>query len=590
MGVLRKLLIVAAALVLAAAGWLWWNRVVKVDMAAYVPGDSLVYVEANDLPRVLNGLTSTAAWRELAPAGRVRTDYERAVKLGGFAAATGIGPGDWVVLARAQLAVAVLGFDAAAEPDATLKFKPRVALVAETHTSEWRVRGVAEKLVGDFARRSFNARDVKRGETDGAHFLTWSDPNGSRRSLVAAVSGSVLVIGNDEAAVRSCLAVRRGERPSLAGNEQLKLMRERLGAGESLAFGFAPAGSPAKIVEVFAPAFVPGFSPDQRMQSSMATFLPQLANRVVGDLGWSSHAAGGAVEDRYFISLPEGMGVRLSGPFTPHPNRDFGAGAYLPLETYQVSRYSFLDPAVTWRGLNAALSSRLSVFQATSITFLLEALIEPYGVNDPPEFFKAAGSEVVTASLDRTSENKVFIVSVRQRASLLAQVRDVLGASPRSEKLGGEELLISNDDDGRAAFVSGDYLLMGAEEDVRRCLSARAAGRTLKDARSFPPSSSNLFPETPFVTSVAADEEHARAVVDHVAGKRGTHPSGAPGPEPSPFTYSLSQTRLTPEGFEKKTRSSFGLIGELIERLSHTGEGTPTGSGQARYVEGKQTP
>ena len=64
-----------------------------------------------------------------------------------IAAATGIGPGDWVVLARAQLAVAVLGFDAAAEPDATLKFKPRVALVAETHTSEWRVRGVAEKLV-----------------------------------------------------------------------------------------------------------------------------------------------------------------------------------------------------------------------------------------------------------------------------------------------------------------------------------------------------------------------------------------------------------------------------------------------------------
>ncbi|HEX6623616.1 MAG TPA: hypothetical protein VF064_07875, partial [Pyrinomonadaceae bacterium] len=319
MGVLRKLLIVAAALVLAAVGWLWWNRVVKVDMAAYVPGDSLIYVEANDLPRVLDGLTSTSAWRELAPAGRVRTDYERGVKLSGFAAATGIGPGDWVVLARAQLAVAVLGFDAAAEPDATLKFKPRLALVAETHTSEWRVRGVAEKLIGDFARRSFNAQDVKRAETDGAHFLTWSDPNGSRRSLVAAVSGSVLVIGNDEAAVRSCLAVRRGERPSLAGNEQLKLMRERLGAGESMAFGFAPAGSPAKIVEVFAPAFVPGFSPDQRMQSSMATFLPQLANRVVGDLGWSSKAADGAVEDRYFISLPEGMGGRLAGPFTPHP-------------------------------------------------------------------------------------------------------------------------------------------------------------------------------------------------------------------------------------------------------------------------------
>lgn len=576
MGIFRKSLIVAAVLVVGGAGWLWWNRAEKVDMAAYVPGDSIIYVEANDLPRVLEGLTGTDAWRSLAPAGGVRTDYERAVKYNRLAAATGVGPGEWVVLSRAQVALTVLGFDAVERPDAILKLTPRVALVAETHTSEWRVRGVAEKLVGDFARRAFGAQEVKRSEVDGAHFLTWSDPNGARRTLVAAVSGSLLVVGNDEAAVRSCLSVRRGDRPSLAGNGQLEAMRERLAAGDAMAFGFAPAGSAAKLVEVFAPVFVSDFSPDPQVQSFMASFLPQLTNQLVGDIGWSSRAAGGGVEDRYFITLAEGLGGRLSAPFAPHANQEFGAGAYLPRETYQVSRYSFADPAAMWRGLNAAISSRVSAFHAAYVTDALDALLKPYGVREPPEFFKAAGSEMVTASLDETSEDKVLVVSARERGPLLARARAALGASPRAEKVGGEEMLIANEG-GRAASLAGDYLITGGEEDVRRCLLARAAARTLREAPSFPAASQALFAEAPFVTSVASDRAQARAVVDHLAGRRGPHLAGESDQRPSHPPYSLTQTRLTPEGFDKKTRSSFGVLGEMIERLSHAGAEAPAG-------------
>lgn len=570
---MRKFIIVLAALLIIAAIWVWWNRPVKVDMTAYVPGDSLVYIEVNDLPRVLAGLTSIAAWRELSPKAGVTTDYDRLLKFSGLAATTGVGKSEWVVLARSQVALVMLGFDAVEKPDAVLKLTPRVALVAETHTSEWRVRNVAEKFIGDFARRSFNSQQVERSEIDGAQFLSWSEPSGTKRKLVAAITGSVLIIGNDEGAVRDCLAVKRGARPSLAGNERLNLMRERLGARDSLTFGFASAGSLTKFVEVFSQTVVTDVSPNPQIQSILANLLPQLAKRIVVEVGWSSRVLNGVMEDEFFMTIPDSLSERLSASLRPEPQPRFGASAYLPQETYQVSRYSFADPALAWKGLNAALASQVSAFEATFIVLGLEALLKPYGVKEPSEFFKATGSEIVTARLNQSSEGKVLIVSVRERGVLREEVRKVLGGMPRAEKVGAEEMLISTDDEQRAASFAGNYLIMGDEDDVRRCLVSHAANKALNDTQSSPFTTPSLFPEPAFVSTNTADDEQVRAVVHHLAGKGGTRHGAALEQSTEHRPYSSSQTRLAPEGFNKKTRSSFGLLGEMIERLSHLGAG-----------------
>ncbi|HEX8748256.1 MAG TPA: hypothetical protein VF717_13865, partial [Pyrinomonadaceae bacterium] len=60
---LRKLIAFAIALVVVAALWLWWNRPQRVDMAGYVPADVLVYLEANNLPEIVQGLSRTDAWK-----------------------------------------------------------------------------------------------------------------------------------------------------------------------------------------------------------------------------------------------------------------------------------------------------------------------------------------------------------------------------------------------------------------------------------------------------------------------------------------------------------------------------------------------
>ncbi|PYS97886.1 MAG: hypothetical protein DMF65_10695 [Acidobacteria bacterium] len=570
MRIIRGALIFICLLAAFVFAWLWWTRPVRVDMAAYVPADSIVYIEADSLQNIFDAVTSTDDWKELAPAAGVEIKRGSGDWLTSFMSFTGMGPSDAVVLSRAQIAVAVLGFEAVEESDGALNYKPRAALVAETHTSEWRVKSAVEKLVGDFARRSFGAGVVERKEVDGVPFFVWAEQGGEHRKIVAAVYESVVVVGKDESVVQACLDVRRGARPGLADNEQLKEMRVRLSSDGALAFGFAPQGSAAKVVEVFAPAFVGGVSQDTKVQSLLATVLPQMINQTLGSVGWSSRAAGGRIEDHYFLALPGDMQQRLQTPLAPSDTQGGGAAGLLPQETHQFTRYDFRSPEAAWRGLGAVLSTQVDVSRATLITLALEALLKPYGVEHPRDFLRACGAEVATATLDATSEGKVLVASVRDRDALLAQVRAHLGRAARTVRVGDAELLVSTDPELGAASFVGDYLVMGSEDDVRRCVAAHAARRTLQDTAAFKASAQNFFDGPTFALTLTDDRDSAHSVFNYLARRGDAHASdqGALEDALARRGYSVGETRLADGGFEKKTRSAFGLFGEIVTRFA----------------------
>ena len=569
----RRAFIVLLLLAAAVLAWLWLTRPTKVDMAAYVPADSIVYIEADSLPALFDGVTSTDAWRELSRAAGVETNQAQSSWLTGFVSFTGIGPSDAVVLSRAQVAVAVLGFEAAEESDTTLRFSPRAALVAETHTSEWRVRAAVEKLAGDFARRSFGAASVERKEVDGVQFVTWVSQADAHRKIVTAVDESEALLGNDEATVRACLDVKRGTRPSLAANEQLKETRERLGGEDALAFGFAPQGSAAKMVEVFAPAFVGGVSSESKLQSLLATVLPQLTSQMLGGAGWSAHVAGGGIEDKYFLALPGDMARRLQAPLAPAPAREDGITEVVPSETYQLTRYDLRSPEDAWRGLGAALSAQVDVSRATFITLALEALVKPYGVEHPREFLRACGTELATAKLDAESEGKLLIVKVGDQEALREQVLARLGRGAHSERMGRNELIVGADpDDGAAAFLSpypvATYLVMGSEADVRRCVDALQPGKSLRGVAI--PTAPEFSDGQSFARTRTDEREATGSVIEYFArgGTRRAPDQAALEQALSRRGYSVSETRLAEGGFEKRTRSAFGLFGEAIKRFS----------------------
>src|SRR5205823_629898 len=134
--------------------------------------------------------------------------------------------------------------------------------------------------------RGYGETRVERKTSGDAALTIWSNPRGGL-PIVAAVAGSVAIIGNDEATVQACLAVRRGERLALTSDPQLAEMRERMRADAALAFGYVPPPGARRLLALAVVAYAGRFADDQRAQSAAAILLPQLANRLLGGAAWS---------------------------------------------------------------------------------------------------------------------------------------------------------------------------------------------------------------------------------------------------------------------------------------------------------------
>ena len=567
----RPLLLAVVAIIVLALVWLWWNRPQKVEMASYVPADSLVYLEANSLPLIAEGIVSTDAWRLLAPPAGIGSGLGRIGWLSRLAAWSGIGSAEAVVLSRAQVAVTVLGLDAAEEGE-TLKLKPRYALVVETHTGEARTRTAVEKRIGDFARRAYTDPRVESKEIEGVKLTTWSSPE-SERHIIAAVTGSLAVISNDELTVQACLAVRRGERPSLAGNTQMEEMRRRVGNRETVAFGYVSPVGAAKLLEVAATIYFTQATQDSQILSLIASMLPQLAGKTLGSVGWSARFDGGLVQDHYFLSLQGGVAARLDEALASPPATDGSANELLPSGTYSLSRYSLRDPASAWRSFNVALSVQVDYLSSIVIRPFLQSLLKPYGIDEPEVFLRAVGNEILTARLDDTGASTVTIVQVRDEKALREFAANRLGANPRTERVGDAELLISTDEErGAASFIAG-HLMIGAETHIRRCLEARSEGRNLAAVEAFQRASRLASSTNPaFAVTYTDDTSPAYAFISAIAAQRGARSQAGNNADLEralrQLTYAVSETRLIEGGFEKKTHSSFGQFGTLAAQFA----------------------
>lgn len=566
---LRVILLIVVLLSLMSALWLWWNRPQRVDMAAYVPADTLIYLEANSLPDILTALTSTDAWRSLAPPVGLEANYNGLVRASRLAAWTGLGTAEAVVLSRAQMAVAVVSMEAEEEPNLSLHIRPRLALVVETHTGEARAEKAVLKLIGDFARRNYGEPKIEQDARGDATIISWVASAGGKK-IIAALAGSSVIIANDDAALQACLAVRRGEKPSLADDAQLAEMRARVGSADALAFGYVPQAGAPKLTQLAALVLAGRSNAGAREQSGLAILVPQLADRVLGGAAWASRLAGPQIEDFYFFAVPSEIATRLAVALeSTAPARSVEAGDFLPAGAYQLTRYAFPEPAEAWGGFNAVISSQLDPTVAPFAVSYLGKMLRPFGVSAPREFLRMVGPEVATARLDEEGEGLMMIAEVRDEAGLREQLRKQFGAGVRATRVGGAEMFASKNPEPEAAALVSGYVFVGDEESVRTALEARASGKTLGATEAFHRALVAATPDkpTPIVT-FTDDREAARRVVSALAPLRGvrakTGDANAFARALAARPYAVSETRLAADGIERLTRSSFGQFGPLV--------------------------
>src|SRR6185295_5201770 len=231
---LRPLLALGLLVFVLVAVWLWWSLPAKVDMANYAPADSMVYVEFNNPAAVVQAIQHSSLWQAAAPITQSKPPSQNRVAT--TAARAGLGPLPAVLFARAQVALAMIGLNTFEEADNSLKVRPEFALIVETHTSKWRVKPAAVEAIKQLANFNYGASMCTERSAD-ADYIECS-VSGSERKIIAAIDGTLVVIGNSDNAVRSCLEARRGVRPNLHSDPEIVKVRASVSTEKTLGFGY----------------------------------------------------------------------------------------------------------------------------------------------------------------------------------------------------------------------------------------------------------------------------------------------------------------------------------------------------------------
>jgi hypothetical protein len=566
--IMRRLLrwfTIVLLIVLIALLWVWWNRPRTVDLTSYAPADSLVYLESNSLVDLATAVRHTNAWQKLAPYYGLKSDRWQDRWLNYIARATGIGSAQNVIASRAQVAFVMLDLTHNVSGE-TLEYKSHEALIVETHTSPSRMKPVIERYVGDLARRTYGQPKLERIQKDDREFLIWTSPDGARK-LIVSFDGTVAIISNDEQSVRACLAAHGGQRPSLAHQPELEDMRVRMRSSEALAFGYVPSTKAPNLFVQTIPIFFVGMP--EVLQALVTVSTP----RIVGTIGWSAHAFEGGIEDDYFIALKPPLVPRLRPAFASSAMQRPDSWAFLPDDTHSVSNYNLNNPGAAWEALKAALASQVEFLTAAGLGKLEARAFESYGIDQPDTFLKSIKSEVLTARLDASSERAVVIARVADETALRQFVARRFGPKAITERIEKDELTTTADGHLSAAFA-GNYFLLGPREELRRCLLARARQATPASSSADMKRVDHFSSATnePAVVTYTRDDERARDFASTLSALGGHGPAPGNSPEMkrtlSALPHAETESRLVPEGLERRTWSPFGLFATLVSFLS----------------------
>lgn len=547
-----RLLLLTALLILVSLGsWLWWVGPRPVDMATYAPADSLLFLESNNPADVLETLTKTEAWKLVESLAGKQNYLNGGSWVRKFVRWTGIGPTNSVIFMRAQVAVVVtnLGVE---QGDETLTVKPEGALLVDTHTSAGRSKPEVEQALKKFAEAAYGQPTQRRTTIDGHEFIEWLAPSGSRK-VVATISGTLVIVGNTEAAVQKVLAVALGRQQSLKDDEELHRLRADLQAEHGLAFGYVPAANSARLLSVAVPMLL-GRAPDN---NEFERLIGSSSAKIVASLGWSSFAVMSGIEDRYRINLQPAVVAKLKESFSCQ-QPDSTSQPVLPDNFSSVTYYRFHNPAVAWQGLKTSVSFQVDAVSAILFSSLLRSALGPYGISDPDKFLNLVDSPL---TLRLEPESPMLIAKLRDQKAMRELLTKYLGFQLIDPKPNAEAF--KNPEDELVARFVGGFVVIGSEPEVDRYAEKETSA---SPKRSEMPQVLLPLSNRACVLTFANDMDRVRAFVSTIASDAN---SSARWSEQAEYLlrslpYSITETMLEERGIERITRSPLGQFSTIL--------------------------
>lgn len=551
---LRIAVVLILSFLVIAAIWIWWSQPRIVDMATYVPGDTVVYLELNSALKLANSIEQNDTWQALAPSMGLPAKASGGFQ--SFLAHVGIGPADAVIFSRAQFALSVVGINQIQTED-TLRVRPEVALVVETHTSSWRTRPVVRKAIQQLA--SFAYKQSTCAERAGNSNFVECTESGGDRKLIAAVDGSVVVIGNDEKAVQACLDVQHGSRPSLQTNGDMIKVRSEAAGPNSLAFGYISGTSSARLFAWAAPLMI-GKPDDPKLSELLETS----ANKILGAMAWTATPLAGGIEDRYLITLDPAVATRLQPAFTT-TRVDENSWNFIPAGFQSVTIYASNDPLAAWTALSAALALKLDAVSAVLFGSLLKSSLAVYGVDNPNTLFPALKPPLMTITPTSNANGSVFVAGVEDTTKLRSVIIEQ-NKNTSGQLLEGPQFSLVDSKEFATVLID-NYVVLGKTENVKEYLLALRSGHVSTDSlervNHFAPDSNAS------IRTYANDEQRVQNFMEVIGSlKKGETPQVRLVQDKTKnWSFSSTESTLTSNGIERKTRSAFGQFSSLLSLL-----------------------
>jgi len=523
-------------------------------MADYAPADSLVYVEFNNPAAVAQAIQHSTLWQAAAPITQSKAPSQSRIA---FAAArSGLGPLPAVLFARAQVALAMIGMNTFKEED-SLKVRPEFALIVETHTSKWRMKPAVVEAVKQLANFSYGASMCTERSAD-ADYIECS-LTGSERKVIAAIDGTLVVIGNSDNAVRSCLEARRGVRPNLHSDPEMVKVRDSVSSEKTLGFGYVSPANSAKLFSWVAPLKILQSPVDQQSQQLLAVS----AGKVLRGVAWTASSAPQGIEDRFLFSLDPAVVSRLQPAFieSRQPYDDFWG--FVPEGFQSLTIYSNKEPATAWSSLSSAIAFKLDAVPAALFGSFLNSSLSVYGISNPKEALSALDAPLLTLKPTESAAEAILVARVNDRDRLKRSLAEV-------EILEGLKSTPDPKKEFTAVFVN-DYVLLGKSENVRATLVAIRNGE-YADAKKYHNYLNQASNEREgVIVTFTNDEERVNnfltTVVQLQGRKLSTRELESLRDIVRTAGVAATDTRLNAFGIERRTRSAFGQFSTLTSLL-----------------------
>lgn len=528
-------------------------------MAQYVPADAIMYLEFNSLPNVAKAIQQSDAWK--ATSAITGTQPSEDSRITSFAALAGIGPTAGVIFTRAQVALAVIRLNQT-EEDNTLKIKPDVALIVETHTSKWRNKAFAVDAVKRLASMAYGQSTCTE-RSAGADFVECSIPGGDRK-VIGAVDGSLVVIGNSDQAVQSVLEVRRGARPSMRTDPELEKVRRSVTQPESLGFGYISQTNSAKLFSWAAPLMMGRGPGDQQLEQLLASS----AAKILRGVAWTALPSKGGIEDRFQISFDQGFVERLQPAFdSTAPDEKFWQ--LVPNTTQSLTIYQSKQPATAWSSLDSAVSFKLEAVPAVLFGSILRSSLAVYGIEKPKEVLTSLAPPLVTLKPSPASESSILIARVANSEQLRRSLTSEIFKENRGQIYEGLSYTLKSEKEFSAVLFDG-YIILGKTDSVQSCLdSLNRSQAVTNDPNSILRSAASE--NSAAVVTFSNDEARLNSFMTMLLSLEKKRLTAEQDSELQKrlrkVAYSVTETRLNDGGIERRTHSNFGQFSTLMSLL-----------------------